>query len=63
MGGHFYGLDNRHRDLVSMGAVGAQYPYSLKDASAKVNIKYQGPKGVAQFHLFLMFENPNDFEM
>ena len=29
----------------------------------KVNIKYQGPKEVAPFHLLLMFENLNGFEM
>ena len=29
----------------------------------KVNIKYQGPKDVAQFYLLLIFENPNGFEM
>ena len=31
--------------------------------SAKVNSKYQGPKDKAPFHLLLIFENPNGFEM
>ena len=35
----------------------------LAFVSTKVNFKYQGVKRMALFHLLLMFENPNDFEM
>ena len=35
----------------------------LTGDTTKVNIKYQGPKDMALFHLLLIFENPNGFEM
>ena len=34
-----------------------------RSKSAKVNIKCQGLKDMAPFHLLLIFENPNGFEM
>ena len=40
-----------------------QFENAKKSKIAKVNIKYQGPKDMAPFHLLLIFENPNGFEM
>ena len=37
--------------------------YTVRNCTlAKVNIKQQGPKNVAPFHLLHIFENPNGFE-
>ena len=38
--------------------------YTVRNCTlAKVNIKQQGPKNVAPFHLLLILENKNGYEM
>ena len=50
-----------HKDLVQ--DIDLDLVQKSKQPHTKVNIKYQGPKDMAPFHLLLIFENPNGFAM